>query len=177
MQPKLVVLIAIVLSLLACGQHADAKKEGYMQLKYISLIVEDQEKALNFYTSVLGFEKVADVPAGEYRWLTVAPPRGKERVDFFGTGRKTNSVPPRGEESVELLLEPDAFPPAKIYQKALFDAGIPATLFVTRDVDAEFNRLKSLGVEFHTEPTEAGNVKLIIFEDTCGNLIQLIQHV
>ena len=83
-----------------------------MQIKYVSVMVEDQERALHFYTNVLGFRKVADVPAGEYRWLTVTSPDGPE--------------------GVELLLEPMGFPPAREYQKALFDAGIPATAFVTQ---------------------------------------------
>ena len=126
-----------------------------MQIKYVSVMVEDQERALHFYTNILGFRKVADVPAGEYRWLTVTSPDGPE--------------------GVELLLEPMGFPPAREYQKALFDAGIPATAFVTHDIQADFERLTAAGVVFRGEPVDMGTVTAVAFEDTCGNLIQLVQ--
>ena len=126
-----------------------------MQIKYVSVFVQDQERALRFYTEVLGFEKVADVPLGEARWLTVASPDG---VD-----------------GVELLLEPDAFPPAREYQEALFEAGIPATAFVTADIRGEYQRLLAAGVVFRGEPAAMGDVTVVAFEDTCGNLIQLVQ--
>jgi len=126
-----------------------------MQIKFVSVPVEDQERALQFYTNILGFKKVADVPVGEARWLTVTSPDG-----------------PAG---VELLLEPMAFPPAREYQKALFDAGIPATAFVTTDIHGDFERLKSAGVVFRGDPVDMGTVTGVVFEDTCGNLIQLIQ--
>jgi len=126
-----------------------------MQLKYISLLVDDQERALQFYTSVLGFTKMVDLPLGEYRWLTVTSPEGAE--------------------GVELLLEPMAFPPAQAYQRALYDAGIPATVFVTSDIHGEFARLTSAGVRFRGEPVVMGSITAVMFEDTCGNLIQLVQ--
>ena len=126
-----------------------------MQLKHVSLVVQDQQKALEFYTSVLGFKKIVDVPAGEHRWLCVAAPGGIE--------------------GVELVLEPAAFPPANAYQAALFEADIPALLLVTEDIEAEHGRLSAKGVKFRRSPTEAGSVKLAIFEDTCGNLVQMIQ--
>lgn len=126
-----------------------------MQIKYVSVMVDDQERALRFYTNMLGFEKVADVSAGEYRWLTVTSPDGPE--------------------GVELLLEPMSFPPAREYQKALFDAGMPATAFVTDDIHGDFERLKSAGVVFRGEPNDIGTATIAVFEDTCGNLIQLIQ--
>ena len=126
-----------------------------MQLKFISITVNNQEEALNFYTNVLGFTKMADIPMGEYRWLTV--------------------VSPDGIEGVELVLEPLAFEPARVYQKALFDAGIPATAFITNDINAEYNRLKNLGVVFRGEPQIMGPVTVAMFEDTCGNLINLVQ--
>jgi predicted enzyme related to lactoylglutathione lyase len=126
-----------------------------MQLKFIGLMVEDQGKALDFYTSTLGFKKVSDVPAGEYRWLTVSSPDGVE--------------------GVELVLEPAVFPPARTYQKALLEAGIPATAFMTKDVEADYGRLKSKGVKFTGEPVQVEGAKLAVFEDTCGNLIQLMQ--
>ena len=92
---------------------------------------------------------------GEYRWLTVTSPDGVE--------------------GVELVLEPMAFPPARAYQKALFEAGIPATAFTTQDIAAEVERLKARGVKFRGEPQEMGPIKVVVFEDTCGNLINLVQ--
>ena len=126
-----------------------------MQIKFVSLMVEDQEKALEFYTSKLGFYKMADMPLGEYRWLTVSSPEGME--------------------GVEIVLEPTAFPPARVYQKALYDAGIPVTAFITKNIRAEMDRLKSLGVTFRGEPKEMGPVTVVLFEDTCGNLINLVE--
>jgi predicted enzyme related to lactoylglutathione lyase len=126
-----------------------------MQIKFVSITVEDQERALDFYTSVLGFQKMADIPMGQYRWLTVTSGDG-----IAGT---------------ELVLEPDAFPPAQIYQKALFEAGIPATAFVTQDIAAEVQRLKARGVKFRGEPARVGPITAVLFEDTCGNLINLVQ--
>jgi predicted enzyme related to lactoylglutathione lyase len=126
-----------------------------MQIKFVSITVEDQESALQFYTSVLGFEKMADIPMGQYRWLTVTSPDGIE--------------------GVELVLEPLGFPPARAYQKALFEAGIPATAFITKDIAAEVERLKARGVKFRGEPKDMGPIKVVDFEDTCGNLINLVQ--
>lgn len=126
-----------------------------MQIKFISLMVRDQEAALAFYTSKLGFQKVSDIPMGQYRWLTVASPDGAP--------------------GAELVLEPMAFPPAQTYQQALFDAGIPATAFVTRDVRADFQRLGALGVQFRGEPRTMGAITVVLFEDGCGNLINLVQ--
>jgi catechol 2,3-dioxygenase-like lactoylglutathione lyase family enzyme len=156
MQKKLITPIVAALLVMSCSKKMpEAQNSGHVQLKYISLTVEDQAKALGFYTSVLGFQKQADVPVGEHRWLTV--------------------VSPGGIDGVELLFEPAAFAPAKTYQKALFDAGIPATTFVSMNLSTDFDRLRALGVIFRMEPMEAGNVKIAIFEDTCGNLIQLTQ--
>lgn len=126
-----------------------------MQLKFISVMVHDQEAALAFYTSVLGFEKMADIPMGEYRWLTVTSPDG---------------LP-----GVELVLEPLAFPPARVYQKALYDAGIPATALITQDIAGDFARLTARGVVFRGHPKTAGPITFVTFEDTCGNLINLVQ--
>ncbi len=126
-----------------------------MQIKFVSITVEDQEHALDFYTSILGFQKMADIPMGEFRWLTVTSPEG-----IAGT---------------ELVLEPAAFPPAQIYQKALFEAGIPATAFITQDIAAEVQRLQARGVKFRGEPTHMGPITAVLFEDTCGNLINLVQ--
>ncbi len=126
-----------------------------MQIKLTSVMVDDQEQALKFYTEVLGFVKKNDLPMGEARWLTV--------------------ISPEGPGDMELLLEPMGFPPAKVYQRALFDAGIPATAFFVANIQSEFERMKKLGVVFRTPPTNAGPVTLATFEDTCGNLIQLCQ--
>jgi predicted enzyme related to lactoylglutathione lyase len=126
-----------------------------MQLKFASIRVEDQGKALEFYTSVLGFAKMADIPMGEYRWLTVTSPDGIA--------------------GVELVLEPMGFPPSRAYQKAVFDAGIPAIALITQDIAADVQRLKSRGVIFHGEPKTTGPITSTIFEDTCGNLVNLVQ--
>lgn len=126
-----------------------------MKIKLTSVLVPDQEKALRFYTDVLGFVKKEDVPFGEFRWLTV--------------------VSPEGSEDIELVLEPNAHVAAKAYQQALFDDGIPLTAFASENVQEEYVRLKKLGVVFLSEPTEMGPTTVAVFEDTCGNLIQLFQ--
>ena len=126
-----------------------------MQITLTSVLVEDQDRALHFYTSVLGFEKKHDIPMGEFRWLTVTSPEG-------ATG-------------VELVLEPLGFAPARAWQKALFDAGIPATAFITTDIAAEFQALQARGVRFRGEPTRMGPITAVLFEDGCGNLINLVQ--
>ena len=126
-----------------------------MKTKVTSVPVDDQDKALKLYTEILGFVKKTEIPLGEHKWLTVVS--NEER------------------DGVELLLEPMGFPPAKVYQKQLFDAGIPWTAFNVDDIDKEYNRLKSLGVVFSMEPTQMGPSRLAVFSDTCGNNIQLVQ--
>lgn len=126
-----------------------------MRIGMSSVLVDDQAKALAFYTEKLGFVKKKDFPNGEYRWLTVVSPEGDDRI--------------------ELLLEPVAFPPARTYQRALFEAGIPATAFFSKDIRAEYELLRSRGVRFRGEPLTAGGVTSVVFEDTCGNLIALVQ--
>ncbi len=126
-----------------------------MQIKLASVMVESQDNALRFYTTILGFVKKTDITRGSFRWLTVSSPEGVE--------------------GVELVLEPMGFPPATTYQKALFDAGKPATAFFTTDIHAEYLRLKGLGVRFRGEPTRMGPITAVLFEDTCGNLINLVQ--
>ena len=126
-----------------------------MQIKFSSVNVKDQDAALRFYTEVLGFKKMADIPMGPYRWLTV--------------------VSPEGVEGAELVLEPMAFPPTQVYQQALFDAGIPALALITRDIGAEVARLKEKGVAFRGEPVQMGPIIAVVFEDGCGNLINLVQ--
>ncbi len=126
-----------------------------MRINITSVMVDDQDKALKFYTEKLGFVKKTDMPVNEYRWLTVASPDGPE--------------------GVELVLEPTGFQPAREYQKALFDAGIPLTAFISTDIQAEYNRLLSRGVAFRSAPQTMGGVTSVLFEDTCGNLINLVQ--
>ncbi len=126
-----------------------------MRINLSSVIVDDQEKALKFYTEVLGFVKKADIPVGEYRWLTVTSPEGPE--------------------GIELVLEPMGFPPARDYQKALYEAGIPLTAFFSADIQSEYQRLKGNGVVFRSEPQNMGTITSVLFEDTCGNLINLVQ--
>jgi len=126
-----------------------------MQITLTSLLVDDQDKALAFYTEMIGFEKKHDIPMGAFRWLTVTSPEGAH--------------------GVELVLEPLGFPPARDFQKALYDAGIPATAFITSDVHAEFARLKAKGVAFRGEPASYGPITAVLFEDGCGNLLNLVQ--
>ena len=118
------------------------------------MFVDDQERALRFYTDVLGFIKKTDIPVGQFRWLTV--------------------VSPQQSDCVELLLEPAEIAAAKTYQVAIFDQGIPATAFAVDDVEAEYARLTKRGVIFSTKPT--GSPMIAIFDDTCGNLIQIYQQ-
>ena len=129
-----------------------------MKVSVTSIPVLDQDKALTFYTETLGFVKKVDIPLSEHsRWLTVV-----SRED---------------PEGIEILLEPapNHFEPAKVYQKALFDAGIPYTQFSSANVQRDYDRLKSAGVEFSVAPTEFGTVKIAVFNDTCGNHIQLVE--
>jgi glyoxylase I family protein len=126
-----------------------------VRIKLTSIMVDDQEKALRFYTDVLGFKKKHDVPVGEYRWITVTSPEGPD--------------------DVELVLEPNANPAAKAYQESMFKQGIPLAAFEVGNLAAEFARLSAKGVAFTTPPTPAGPVSLALFADTCGNLIQLYQ--
>ena len=126
-----------------------------MKIKLTSVMVDDQEKALAFYTTVLGFVKKTEVPLGEHKWLTVV---SKDEQD-----------------GVELLLEPMGFEPAKVYQQALFKAGIPFTAFHVDDLTKEYERLSAAGVEFSMKPTQMGPVILAVLNDTCGNNIQLVQ--
>jgi catechol 2,3-dioxygenase-like lactoylglutathione lyase family enzyme len=124
-----------------------------VRINLASVLVDDQEKALRFYTEVLGFVKKTEVPVGEHRWLTV--------------------VSPEDPDGVELVLEPDEHPAVKPFKAALASDGIPFTSFAVDDVEAEFTRLKGLGVTFTQEPTAMGPVTTAVLDDTCGNLIQI----
>ncbi len=126
-----------------------------MKIKLTSVFVDDQDKALKFYTDKLGFIKKRDMPAGEYKFLTVASP---EEPDC-----------------AELLLEPNDNPASKTFQESIFKQGIPATAFAVDDVQKEYERMKKLGVRFTMEPTQMGPVTQAVFDDTCGNLIQIFQ--
>jgi len=126
-----------------------------MKIIITSIFVQDQDKALEFYTAKLGFVKKHDVPTGKYRWITL--------------------VSPDEQDGTELLLEPNEHPAAKEYQQKLFADGIPVTMFGVADLHTEYNRLLELGVEFTMKPTSMGDFSIAVFDDTCGNLIQLIQ--
>jgi catechol 2,3-dioxygenase-like lactoylglutathione lyase family enzyme len=127
-----------------------------MKIFISSVYVDDQEKAFRFYTEVLGFVKKIDVPAGEYRWLTV--------------------VSPEEPDGTELLLEPSDNPAMKAFKRALYEQGIPMVSFAVDDIQGEYERMRGLGVNFTMEPTEMGPVTVAVFDDTCGNLIQLVQR-
>jgi len=126
-----------------------------MKIKVTSLMVDDQEKALKFYTEKLGFVKKTDIPLGEHKWLTV--------------------VSAEEPDGIELLLEPMGFAPAKVFQKALKDAGIPLTMFNVDDIQNEYERLEKSGVKFSMKPTQMGPATIAVLDDTCGNNIQLVQ--
>jgi catechol 2,3-dioxygenase-like lactoylglutathione lyase family enzyme len=127
-----------------------------MKITLTSVLVDDQAKALRFYTDVLGFAKKTDVPLGEHRWLTVASPDSPD--------------------GPELVLEPDEHPAARPFKDALVRDGIPFTSFAVDDVHAEFARLTARGVRFTQQPTSMGPVTTAVLDDTCGNLIQIAQH-
>lgn len=127
-----------------------------MKIIVTSVFVEDQDKALAFYSEKLGFVKKHDVPAGEFRWITL--------------------VSPEDQGGTELLLEPNNHPAAKEYQEKLFADGIPATMFGVADIQKEYERLVEKGVEFRMEPKKMGDITLAVFNDTCGNLIQIAEQ-
>jgi catechol 2,3-dioxygenase-like lactoylglutathione lyase family enzyme len=126
-----------------------------MKIKLSSVLVDDQAKALEFYTEMLGFVKKEDIPMGEARWLTV--------------------ISPEAPDEVELLLEPNSNPAARAFQGALFEQGIPMTAFNVDDIQSDYERLKEMGVVFRSEPVDVGTATIAVFEDTCGNLIQIYQ--
>lgn len=127
-----------------------------MRINLTSVFVDEQDKALRFYTEVLGFVKKTEVPLGEHSWLTV--------------------VSPEDPDGVELVLEPNQHPAAKAYQDALAADGIPVNSFAVTDVHAEFARLSALGVRFTQEPVDMGPVTTAVLDDTCGNLIQIAEY-
>jgi catechol 2,3-dioxygenase-like lactoylglutathione lyase family enzyme len=126
-----------------------------MRIYVTSVLVDDQDKALTFYTEVLGFVKKVEIPLGEARWLTV--------------------VSPEDPEGTQLLLEPGGHPAVGPFKRALVEDGIPFTSFAVGDVHREYERLRSAGVRFTQEPLEMGGVTTAVFDDTCGNLIQIVE--
>jgi catechol 2,3-dioxygenase-like lactoylglutathione lyase family enzyme len=124
-----------------------------IRINLTSVLVDDQEKALAFYTEVLGFQKKNDIPLGDARWLTV--------------------VSPADPDGPEVVLEPDSHPAARPFKQAIVEDGIPFTSFAVDDVKSEFDRLRALGVRFTQEPMDAGPVTVAVLDDTCGNLIQI----
>ncbi|WP_285766948.1 VOC family protein [Peribacillus sp. SI8-4] len=127
-----------------------------MKIIVTSIFVQDQDNALEFYTEKLGFVKKHDVPMGKFRWITL--------------------VSPEDHDGTEILLEPNEHPAAKEYQKQIFAEGIPATMFGVTDIVAEYKRLSESGVKFTMEPTKMGETTIAVFDDTCGNLIQILQQ-
>jgi catechol 2,3-dioxygenase-like lactoylglutathione lyase family enzyme len=126
-----------------------------MKIKLTSVYVDDQDKALKFYTEILGFVKKTDVPVGEFRWLTV--------------------VSPEEPDGTELVLEPSDNPATKAFKQAIFEQGIPLAAFQVDDIHKEYERMNKLGVRFRQEPTQMGPTTQAAFEDGCGNLIQMYQ--
>jgi len=126
-----------------------------MKIIVTSIFVQDQDRALEFYSEKLGFVKKEDVPVGEFRWITL--------------------VSPDVQDGTELLLEPNEHPAAKEYQKKIFAESIPATMFGVEDIRKEYERLREKGVRFTMEPTKMGELTIAVFDDTCGNLIQIVQ--
>ena len=126
-----------------------------MRIKLTSVFVNDQETALKFYTNVLGFEKKQDFPVGKFKWLTV--------------------VSPEEPDGTELLLEPSDNPAARSYKESIYEQGIAAAAFAFNDIQSEYDRLKQIGVDFKMEPTDMGDTNVALFDDTCGNLIQIYQ--
>ena len=126
-----------------------------MRITHTSVFVSDQERAMRFYTETLGFVRKQDFPVGKFRWLTV--------------------VSPEDPDGTELLLEPNDNPVSQAYQKGIYEQSIPAASFGVSDIRAEHERLRSLGVAFAMEPTEMAGVTIAVLDDTCGNLIQIVE--
>lgn len=126
-----------------------------MKINLTSVFVDDQEKALKFYTDVLGFVKKADFPVGEFKWLTV--------------------ISPESPDCIEMLLEPSDNPATRVFKKAMYEQSIPTKSFGVEDIEHECDRLQALGVVFAMDPTDVGTAIIAMFDDTCGNLIQLHQ--
>lgn len=127
-----------------------------MEIGICSVFVNDQEKAAHVYTELLGFAKKTDIPMGEFRWLTV--------------------VSPAAPNGIELLLEPSVHPAAQSYQKAIYEDGIPATMFFVDNLQVEHEKLSDRGVVFTTPPTETEQMTFAVIDDSCGNLIQLVER-
>ena len=127
-----------------------------MQIRHVLIKVDDQDKALAFYTSTLGFVKNLDIDMGKMRWLTVSSPEGAA--------------------GVEIVLETDDFPAAREAKRILYESGFPATVLTTEDLQADYSRLKAKGVKFRGEPRTVGPVTAVAFDDSCGNLINLVQR-
>ena len=127
-----------------------------MRIKLTQVFVDDQDKALGFYTEVLGFVKKRDFPIGQFQWLT--------------------RVSPEEPEGTELLLEPSENPATRTFKQAIFEQGITAAAFAVDDIHEEARRLIEIGVKFSMEPTEMGSATVAVFDDTCGNLIQIFQE-
>jgi predicted enzyme related to lactoylglutathione lyase len=153
----LALLLLFGMTTIQAQEKATEEAQAGMRINLTSVFVEDQEHALKFYTEVLGFVKKHDIPLGEFKWLTV--------------------VSAQDPDGTQLLLEPNVNEAARTFQKAIFDQGIPAASFAVDDIQKEFERLNEAGVKFTMEPTDVGNVMIAVFDDTCGNLIQIAQEL
>lgn len=134
-----------------------------MRIDVISVLVDDQEKAARFYTDKLGFTIKRDIPMGEARWLTLNSPEQPTGPELF--------LEPNGNPDIQI----NGRPAAREYQRALYDTGVPFTMFMVDDIDADYRRLTANGVEFAGEPVEVPGGKSAVFDDTCGNLIALME--
>ena len=156
MTMKTIALFCVMMLLMIPLSAQVQDEDTMLKIKLAGVFVDNQEKAAKFYTELLGFVIKTDIPVGEFRWLTV--------------------VAPDEPEGTELVLEPNDNPAAKTFQKALFDQGIPATSFIVEDVQKTYEKLQRLGVRFTTQPTDVESTTIAVFDDTCGNLIQIAQE-
>ncbi len=151
----LVTFLCIIFLFISNNIYSQTRNENTMKIIHTKIFVNDQDKALKFYTETLGFVRKNDVTNGDYRWLTV--------------------VSSDDQNGTELILEKNDNPAAKAYQEAIYKQGSPVTMFGIQDAKAEYERLKEKGVKFTMEPTDIGPAVIAIFDDTCGNLIQISQ--
>ena len=157
MQKLLLFVGGIAVGLAVQMAIAQSQNSNIVRVNHVGIAVPDLDEAVTYYTETLGFQKKHDFPLGKHRWLTV--------------------VSPEDPDGTELVLEPDEHPAAKPFKSALVEDGIPFTSFAVRDVAAEYERLQSLGVNFTQRPVDYGTVITAVFDDTCGNLVQIAQEV
>lgn len=149
------VFYSVIFIIISTDSYSQKSNADNLKIIHSKIFVDDQDKALKFYTESLGFVLKDDVTNGDYRWLTV--------------------VQSDNQEGTQLILEKNDFPEAKAYQEANFKQGVPATMFGISDIKSGYERLKNIGVQFTMEPTDIGYAVIAIIDDTCGNLIQIVQ--